>query len=200
MQLYVVDDEPGIHATLRASLGDGARMASFLTPDAFLDALDSLAPGVVLLDVAMPGVDGHAVHEIILERGKDLAVVFLTGHGDAPEVVRAFRRGAVDYICKPFRRAELVAALDRAEQRLAEILREGVRRAHRERLKRLSPRELEVLSRIGRGEPSKVIAHALSLSPRTVEMHRANICDKLGTNTAGALLLAAEAGWIAAVA
>lgn len=200
MDLHVVDDEPAIHAMLRASLPDPARLRSYLTPAGFLEALDGLGPGVVLLDIAMPDMDGHAVHEAILERGADMAVVFLTGQGAAPDVVSAFHRGAADYVCKPFRRAELTAALDRAESRLAEMLRERVRRAHRERLARLSPRELEVLSRIGQGERSKVIAHELGLSARTVEMHRAHICDKLGTNTAGAVLLAAEAGLIVAAA
>lgn len=199
MDIYVVDDEPAIHAMLRASLPQES-VSSFLTPAAFLQALDGLSPGVVLLDVAMPGMDGHAVHTALIERQSRMAVVFLTGMGGAPEAVNALHRGAADYLCKPFRRAALLLALERAKQRMADMDQDRVRRERRERLARLSPRELEVLGGIGEGKLSKRIAHELGISPRTVEMHRANICEKLQTNTAGALSLAAGAGVIEAAA
>src|SRR6476661_664291 len=83
MDFYVVDDEPAIHAMLRASLPQES-VSSFLTPATFLQALDGLSPGVVLLDVAMPGMDGHAVHKALIERESRMAVVFLTGMGGAP--------------------------------------------------------------------------------------------------------------------
>jgi len=194
MHIYVVDDDAAIHAVLRVMLPGEATQTSFVDPRDFLDQLDALPCGVVLLDVCMPGVDGHSVHREIIERGCDMAVIFLTGEAAAPAAVEALHRGAADYVCKPFRRATLSQAIDRAVGKLEELARRRATNAGAAQLARLSPREMQVLKAIARGKGSKVIAHDLSISARTVEMHRARICEKLRTNTVGALLLAAQAG------
>lgn len=200
MDLYIVEDDPAIHAMLRLLVPREAQIRSFLAPTAFLEALDELAPGIVLLDLGLPEMDGHSVHERIVERDRDMAVVFLTGSGAAADAVHAMHRGAADYVCKPFRRAELAKALERANERLQELIEARSRRVRNERLACLTDREVQVLQALAAGKPSKIIAHELGISVRTVEMHRANICSKLRTNTAGAMLLAFEAGWISAVA
>lgn len=160
--------------------------------DAFLGALDDLAPGVALLDLAMPGIDGTALHTTLLERQAPLAVVFLTGCGGVPDAVAAMRRGAVDFLTKPIRRADLFAAVERGEQRLGRLLREQNCRLS---LASLSLRERQVLKGLASGALSKVIAHELGISLRTVEMHRARICEKLGANTTAAVAMAGEAGF-----
>lgn len=200
MEIYIVEDDPAIHAMLRLLLPGDAHARSFLAPEPFLESLDGLAPGVVLLDLGLPGMDGHAVHQQIVTSGRDMAVVFLTGSGAAADAVEALHRGAADYLCKPFRRAQLSSALERAGKRLNVLLEERERQARSERLSTLTDREAEVLQALAAGKPSKVIAHELGISVRTVEMHRAHICDKLQTNTVGALRYAFDAGWSSSVA
>lgn len=200
MHLFIVEDDPAIHAAVRALLPAETRVQSFLTPAAFLDALDELGPGVALLDIAMPGMDGHAVHHEIVERHCDIAVVFLTGSGAPMDAVDALHRGAADYVCKPFRRVQLVKALSRARERLNGLLEARARRERNARLGLLSERQVQVLQALAAGKASKVIAYELGISVRTVEMHRGHICEKLQTNTAGALLQAFDAGWISPAA
>lgn len=195
MDIYIVEDDPAVHALVRLLLPLEARVRSFLEPTDFLNVLQELPPGVVLLDLCMPGIDGHAVHARIVEDGCDLAVVFLTGSGAAVDAVDALHRGAADYVCKPFRRAQLTKALERAIVRLEGLAAARDRRSRNERLSRLTDRETQVLLRLAAGKASKIIAHDLGISVRTVDMHRANICQKLQTNTAGATRLAFEAGW-----
>lgn len=193
MKVYIVDDEPLVLASLQATLAGLYETQTYDSAEALLADLEGLTPGVVLADMGLPGMDGGALREALSERGAPMVIVFLTGRGDVPDAVEAMRRGAVDFLCKPLRRTALLSALERAGERLAVVLDERRRGAA---VSQLSGREREVLQSLASGAPSKVIAHRLGISPRTVEMHRASICEKLGVPTAGAIAIGCEAGLI----
>lgn len=193
MYVYLVDDDPLVLASLQATLGERYETRTFHTAEALLAVVDDLPPGVALIDMALPGMDGAALHAELSERQILVEVVFLTGQGNVPLAVEAMRRGAVDFLCKPLRRADLLAVLDQAAERLTALLD---KRRRTEAISRLSERERQVLQNLATGAPSKVIAHTLGISARTVEMHRAHICDKLGMPTAAAIALGCEAGLV----
>jgi two-component system response regulator FixJ len=199
LNLSVVDDDVLIQRTVEATLREQSiNIAAFTRSSDFLDALDHLPPGVVLLDLMMPAPGGLAVQAEIVRRGAPQAVVFLSGGGAAAEIVAAVRAGAVDYLTKPFRRADLLDALERAGVKLVELLESQARARRLSAALALSERERQVLQGLADGGQSKTIAHDLGISARTVEMHRANIVDKLKMPLPGALLLAHEAGIIRA--
>lgn len=179
--VYLVDDEEAIRRSagfmLRTS---GFKVESFASGVEFLKDVRDLPLGCVLLDIRMPGMDGLEVQQALIERGVAMPVVIMTGHGDVNIAVRAMKAGAIDFIEKPFEKAVLMAALDQAQARLD---RSGQRRTNAEeaatRLKILTPREREVLDGLVEGLPNKTIAFDLGISPRTVEIHRANLMAKL---------------------
>ena len=196
--VYIVDDEEVVRDAL-AWLLRSRRLLSegFASAEAFdavmaqragssgLDWPD--APGCLLLDVRMPGMSGRALLERLAERGclPVLPVIFLTGHGDVPTAVAAVKRGAFDFVEKPFSNNALV---DRVEQALAASAQAlAQRRQHRElaqRLAELTERERDVMGLVVEGRPNKLIADALHISVRTVEVHRAHIFEKMGVKSA----------------
>lgn len=191
MYVYLVDDDPLVLASLQATLAGRYETRTFQTAEALLAVADDLPPGVALIDMALPGMDGSSLHTRLCERQTPVEVVFLTGQASVPAAVDAIRRGAVDFLCKPIRRADLLTALGRAAERLTALLD---KRRRTGAISRLSERERQVLQNLTTGAPSKVIAHRLGISARTVEMHRAHICEKLGMPTAAAIALGCEAG------
>jgi two-component system, LuxR family, response regulator FixJ len=193
MYVYPVDDDPLVLSSLGAALADRYETQAFGSAETFLAAVATLPPGVALIDVGLPGMDGAALQAELSARDALVTVVFLTGQNSVPLAVDAMRRGAVDFLCKPMRRAALYRALDRAVERLDGQI-EDRRRA--DALSRLSDRERQVLQNLATGAPSKVIAHRLGISARTVEMHRAHICEKLGVPTAAAVALGCLGGLI----
>ena len=193
MYVYIVDDDPLVLASLHATLAGRYELQTYDSAEAFLADIEGLTPGIVLADMGLPGMDGSTLHKELATRGLPLVVVFLTGQGDVPDAVDAMRRGAVDFLCKPVRRTALFSALERASERLGTVLDE---RRRGDAISQLSAREREVLQSLASGAPSKVIAHRLGISPRTVEMHRARICEKLGVPTAAAIAIGCEAGLI----
>lgn len=179
--VYLVDDEEAIRRSagfmLRTS---GHRVEAFESGDAFLKAARDLEPGCILLDIRMPGTDGMAVQQALNAYGITMPVVIMTGHGDITLAVRAMKAGAVDFIEKPFEKAVLMSALDLAWMRLERSDRQAVRAEEAAvRLKILTPRERDVLDGLVEGLPNKTIAYDLGISPRTVEIHRANVMAKL---------------------
>lgn len=180
-QIYLVDDE----AAVRRSIGfmlktSGYKVDAFPNGEEFLKAAGELAEGCVLLDVRMPGMDGLQVQAALRERGIPLPVIILTGHGDINTAVTAMKAGAVDFIEKPFEKAVLLAAL---EQACARSARSDALQNHAEAarvlLNVLTARERDVLAGLVDGHSNKVIAYDLGISPRTVEIHRANLMAKL---------------------
>lgn len=181
-RVYLVDDE----AAVRRSVGfmlktSGFDVQMFESGEEFLRIAPNLPAGAVLLDVRMGGMDGLAVQALLKERGLTLPVIIITGHGDIGLAVRAMKAGAVDFIEKPFEKAALLAALAQAHG-----LNEGAGALTRmadqasTQLNCLTPRERDVLNGLVEGHSNKVIAYDLGISPRTVEIHRANLMQKLG--------------------
>lgn len=195
--VYVVDDEEAIRRSLSFLLRtSGFEVALFGSGAEFLKEAKGLAPGCVLLDVRMPEIDGLAVQRELAARGVALPVIVLTGHGDILTAVQAMKAGAIDFLEKPFEKEALLAALGNGFAWLAQ--RHGAEDNAREaevRLAALTARERDVLEGLARGLPNKTIAYDLGISPRTVEVHRANLMTKLEVRSLSeALRLAFAAG------
>jgi two-component system response regulator FixJ len=197
--VYVVDDDEAIRRSLNFMLRTSGHKAELFTcGEDFLKAGPKLAPGCVLLDIRMDGMDGLQVQQAMAERGIGLPVIVMTGHGDIALAVRAMKAGAVDFLEKPFEKAVVLAALD---QGFARIERSDLRRLRadeaRTRIEALTPRERDVLRGLVEGLPNKSIAYDLGISPRTVEIHRANVMQKLAVKSLSEALriaFAAELG------
>ena len=195
--IYVVDDDEAIRRSLSFMLRtSGFAVKLFEGGSHFLKEAAALEPGCVLLDVRMPDIDGLAVQRELRARGIMLPVVIMTGHGDVDMAVTAMKAGASDFIEKPFEKAALLACVD-AARRTAVADRGASARAEdaRARLNILTDREREVLDGLVEGLPNKTIAYDLGISPRTVEIHRANLMQKLEVKSlAEALRIAFHAG------
>ncbi|WP_176598698.1 response regulator FixJ [Sphingobium sp. 15-1] len=195
--IYVVDDDEAIRRSLSFMLKtSGFAVKLFEGGLPFLKEAAELEPGCVLLDVRMPDIDGLAVQRELRERGVMLPVVIMTGHGDIDMAVTAMKAGASDFIEKPFEKAALLGCVD-AARRVAVADRGASARADdaRARLNILTEREREVLDGLVEGLPNKTIAYDLGISPRTVEIHRANLMQKLEVKSlAEALRIAFHAG------
>lgn len=183
--IYVVDDDREIRLSLSFQLSTlGYSCTPFGRAADFLGALEHLKPGCILLDIRMAGMDGIETLAALQELNVEWPVVMMTGHADVSVAVAAMKGGAVELLEKPFEEALLVAALDKAFGTLSERLeRSSHFAAIHGKLKTLSPRERDVLAHLTAGEPNKLIADALGLSVRTVEMHRANLLPKLGVRS-----------------
>lgn len=180
-RIYLVDDDEAIRRSASFMLRScGYSVTTFGTGVEFLGAVSGLHPGCILLDVRMPEMDGLEVQQVLRERAVAYPVVVMTGHGDVGVAVQAMKAGAVDFIEKPFDRVVLLEAIEDGLARLAQASRGLSRReAASARLGVLTPREVDVLEGLVRGHPNKTIAYDLGISPRTVEVHRANLMQKL---------------------
>jgi len=195
--IYLVDDEDSIRRSTSFMLRTtGFEVRTFESGVAFLKEVGKLESGCVLLDVRMPQMDGIEVQAELNARGVTMPVVVLTGHGDVGIAVAAMRGGAMDFIEKPFEREVLLEAIEAAFVRLAQgVLANASAQAARVRIAALTPREQDVLRGLVVGKPNKVIAWDLQISPRTVEVYRANAMTKLGVRSLSeALRIAFAAG------
>jgi FixJ family two-component response regulator len=188
--VYVVDDDEGVRDSLQYLLeASQYQVYTFASAEHFLAQFDPNAIAVLVLDVRMPGMSGLQLQEELLARKATLPIVFVTGHGDVSMAVATMKKGAVDFIEKPFNQADLKALVDRllvqARERAAAAERERMNAAL---LARLTAREQQVLERIVAGRLNKQIAADLGISIKTVEAHRANIMDKLEANTVADLM------------
>ena len=179
--VHVIDDDDALRDSVRLFLvNEGLEVKTYASAIDFLSGLAAAPTGCVVTDVRMPGMSGMELLAHLAERGAPLPVIVVTGHADVPLAVRAMKQGAVDLLEKPFRAEDLVGAVRRAlasgrgpHPDEAEAAREAnARRAA------LSARENEVLDRLIRGQPNKIIAYEMGISPRTVEVHRANVMKK----------------------
>jgi two-component system response regulator FixJ len=188
--VFVVDDDDDLRDAL-CQLLEAAGLSVECHRDgmAFLDAYREDRPGCLLLDMAMPGMSGMEVQQALRERGLDIPIVFLTGHGDIPMAVKAVQDGAVDFLEKPAQGATLLErvrhALELDEEGRAD--RNGARAVQR-RHRRLTPREQEIMALVVAGMSSKAIAVKLGLSHRTVELHRASVMHKMGAQNLAMLV------------
>lgn len=184
-RVYLVDDEGAVRRSVGFMLKtSGYEVEAFDSGEAFLKVAAGLAPGCVLLDVRLGGMDGLAVQEALKGRGIVLPVIIITGHGDVGLAVRAMKAGAVDFLEKPFEKAALLTALDQAQLRnQGRAALDQLAEQARAQLNGLTPRERDVLNGLVEGQSNKVIAYDLGISPRTVEIHRANLMSKLAVNS-----------------
>jgi len=180
-KVFIVDDDQAVRNSLRLLFKTvNIDAITFESGDAFLHEYDGDWQGCVVLDIRMPGTSGLEVQKILQERGNNLPVIFITGHGDVPMAVEAMQRGAFDFVQKPFRDQELVDRVSQAlnqnqEMQEAALYRRQVRNCYAE----LTPREKEVMECVVKGQANKVIAMDLDVSQRTVEIHRARVMEKM---------------------
>jgi two-component system response regulator FixJ len=188
--IHLVDDDDAVRRSASFMLRtNGLRVSAYSSGVEFLAAAGSAAPGCVLLDIRMPGIDGLGVQQALNDRGILLPVIMLTGHGDVTLAVRAMKGGAVDFLEKPFEKAALLAAVSKAFERLDDTDRLRLSAANAAiRLAALTGREHDVLCGLVRGHPNKTIAYDLGISPRTVEVHRSNLMGKLEVDSLSELL------------
>jgi FixJ family two-component response regulator len=195
--VLVVDDDEAVRSSLKLLLKSaGLASRAYASAAEFLAAYDDRQPGCLVLDIRMPGMNGLELQDELNRRGAAVPVVFITGHGDVPMAVEAMRRGALDFLQKPFRDEDLIdrvhkaLALDRDNRAQLEA-REAICR----RLAGLTPREMQVLQLLTLGKSNKQMAGELGVSQRTVEIHRANLMHKAQATSVAQLVrmfLAAE--------
>lgn len=188
--IHLVDDDAAVRDSLALLIGTvGLRVQPWSDPQAFLSAFDRGDVGAIVLDVRMPGTSGLAVLDTLVEQGVDQPVIMLTGHGTVEMCRRAFKAGAAEFLEKPVDDELLIEALQAAvRQHVRSRERHKADLHARERYAQLSGREREVLGLIVEGLTNKEIGRALTLSPRTVETHRANLFGKLETDSLAQLI------------
>jgi two-component system response regulator FixJ len=179
--VHVIDDDDSVRRSAAFMLKhSGYRVESWVSGVEFLKNAKNTERGCVLLDVRMPEMDGLEVQQEMAKRGIDMPVVILTGHGDVGVAVQAMRAGAVNFIEKPYEKEALLGAIEEAYDRLDRGRNKDMQAAEaRVRLASLTGRERDVLNGLVQGNPNKTIAYDLGISPRTVEIYRANMMEKL---------------------
>ena len=195
--VYIVDDDDAVRDSLQILLeASGYAVRGFPSPLDFLDAVRTIDFGCALVDLQMPGMDGLELQNRLKALNIRLPVVVVTAHGDIATAVEAMRAGAIDFVEKPFTDDAILTSIRMAlADQPKPNTEDQARQAILERLKILSPREREVLDGMVAGHPNKVIAYNLSLSPRTVEIHRARVMDKMQARSLSELVrLAITAG------
>jgi FixJ family two-component response regulator len=188
--VYVVDDDSGVRSSILILLKSvGINTTTFASAREFLAAYDHSQPGCLILDIRMPGMSGMDLQLELNRLGAVLPIMFITGHGDVPMAVEAMQQGAFDFLQKPFRDQDLIQRIQRALER-DESHRAALRQtdAIKMRLASLTPREREVLDLLADGKQNKVMAAELGLSQRTVEIHRANVMDKMQARSVAQLV------------
>jgi FixJ family two-component response regulator len=188
--VFVVDDDEGVRDGLSLLLSTvGQPCELFDCAHGFLDAYDSDKRGCLVLDIRMPRMTGLDLQAKLIELGSSLPIIFITGHGDIPMAVEAMRRGALDFIRKPFREHDLLERINEALNLDEDAYRQALDRQElADKLSLLSERERQVFERVADGQMNKVIAADLGISERTVEVHRGQVMKKLGVRTLAQLV------------
>ncbi|MCX7257249.1 MAG: response regulator transcription factor [Polaromonas sp.] len=188
--IYVVDDDEGVRDSLQWLLeGKDYRVRCFDSAETFLSRYDAREVACLIVDIRMGGMSGLELQDKLIERKSPLPIVFITGHGDVPMAVNTMKKGAMDFIQKPFEEPALVSLVERMLEQAREAFSDQQHSASRDALlAKLTSREVQVLERIVAGRLNKQIADDLGISIKTVEAHRANIMEKLGANTVADLL------------
>jgi FixJ family two-component response regulator len=190
-EIFIVDDDPSVRAALSVALcGEGFQVTGFAEGGPFLAAARSRTPGCVLIDVHLPGCSGVDLLKALDAQHYPAPIFVISGLGDIPTAVDAIRHGALDFIEKPFDPTTLVTrvrdAIDAWQQNAG--AESSILATNFPGHERLTPREREILERVARGASSKEAGRELAISPRTVEVHRARIMEKLGAKNAADLM------------
>lgn len=190
LTVFIVDDDASVRDALSLLLAvQGYRLAVFGDAESFLKAYRKEWQGCLLLDIRMPGMDGLALQKHLAESGSDLPVVIMTGHGDVASAREAFRALAVDFLEKPLEHRKLLASIAEAFSRQQAKAVAAMNQGQLERLfATLTPRETEVMQHVVAGRHNREIAAELGISPRTVEVHKARMMDKLGVGSVAELV------------
>jgi len=182
--VYIVDDDEAVRDSLSVLLdARGYTARGFGSAPEFLALAPSLPLGCVIADIRMPEMDGLELQQRLIEHGLKFPLIVISGHGDVPLAVRAMKAGAIDFIEKPFAAQAILDSLIVAFSRLDGPRERDTETLARAKLALLSPREREVLEGLLAGLPNKSIAYDLAISPRTVEIHRARVMDKMGVRS-----------------
>ena len=192
--IFVVDDDASVRKSLARLLGShGLTVETFDSAEQFLKRESYDGTGCIILDVRMPGLSGIALHDELARTDYHVPVIFITGHGDIPMGVEAMKKGASDFLPKPFEESQLLDAVDRALEKSARDRadRTEAERA-RMRIDRLTPREREVLPYIIAGMLNKQIAFKLDIAEKTIKVHRGHIMEKLGVDSVADLVRFAD--------
>ena len=188
--VYVVDDDEAVRDSVQWLLeGQDFRVRCFESAEAFLARYDPREVACLIVDIRMDGMSGLDLQDRLTERNSPLPIAFVTGHGDVPMAVDTMKKGAMDFIQKPFKEDDLVPLVEHMLDQARATFTEHQQAASRDALlAKLTGREAQVLERIVAGRLNKQIADDLGISIKTVEAHRANIMEKLGANTVADLL------------
>ena len=191
--VYIVDDDEAVRDSLRWLLeGNGFSVKVFSNGEELLDFSKKQSHGIVgclILDVRMPGITGVELHDVLLKEGIDIPVIFITGHGSVSLAVKSMKKGAIDFLEKPFSDEEICRLVDSSLQKARDVSgKREVNQKAQELLAKLTPRENQVLERITAGRLNKQIADDLNISIKTVEAHRANIMTKVEARTVAELI------------
>ena len=192
--VFLVDDEPSVlKAIARLLRASGLNVETFLSPQEFLDGYDPNTTGCLVLDVAMPGLNGLDLQEALCSKAIELPIIFLTARGDIPMSVQAMKRGAVDFLQKPANDKELLEAIRIGIDRdLANKQVRADRLGIQQRLATLTAREKEVLRHVISGKPNKQVAAALGVVEKTIKVHRGRIMTKMKVRSLADLVRVAE--------
>ena len=188
--VYIVDDDEAMRDSLAWLVeSQGFRVCAYASAEEFLGAYQADMAGCLVLDVRMPGMSGLELYERLQVRGTLLPVIFITGHGDVPMAVSALKRGAADFIEKPFNDQDMLNLIEQClAQDRAEHERRRQNRTVADSLAQLSQREREVMELIIAGKLNKQIADVLGISIKTVEAHRARVMDKMSVRSVAELV------------
>ncbi len=188
--VYIVDDDEAVRDSLQWLLeGQDYKVRCYESAEAFLSRYDPREVACLIADIRMGGMTGMELQDRLIERQSPLPIVFITGHGDVPMAVESMKKGALDFIQKPFDEQQLISLVERMLEKARDAFTEHQQAVTREALlSKLTSRESQVLERIVAGRLNKQIADDLGISIKTVEAHRANIMEKLSANTVADLL------------
>jgi two-component system, LuxR family, response regulator FixJ len=188
--VYVVDDDESIRTLWRWLMeSNGIAVRTFAAAADFIGSYRSGTAGCLVLDLKLPGMSGLELQEYLRQRGVEIPIVFVTGHGDVPAAVSALKGGAIDFIEKPFSYKDVLSVIRKAFERDAETREKRTRQSVvAARLAALTEREREVLQRIMEGKPNKIIAAELDISVKTIEFHRAKVMEKTGVTSVAELV------------
>jgi len=183
--VYIVDDDKAVRDSLSWLIESiNIKVEAFPSAQEFLDNYKPENPGCLIADVRMPGISGLELQKILNEKNYTIPMILITGHGDVPMAVRAFKNGAVDFIEKPFNDQVLLERVNQClEKDQIERKQNKDLQSKMALLATLSPREREVLDQVVVGKQNKIIAADLGISNKTVEAHRANVMEKMGVGS-----------------